>query len=417
MRNLFFHDAPTDDGGSLETLKDIGKQMGDAIKTGDETSKKVDTLANEIKEMQDITGESDADIKKLATNVARHDAKLESLLGKSGAQDYSMEFAKLIRAMYMEKIGAKMGPDEMIDGIHAKEYLEKAAITFTTTTDATAGYLIPEIFIPTITQLRHAYGGFYPMLTKITAPPGVGVLFNEESAKPVAAWRAAQHPGTLTEEATPMTWGQDTVTSILMYVLITIANEMLANPSLNFSSVATVRMLTAMNRKLEYGVIAGTTGNGEPSDGILADATDQGTMATMSFASLITFLKDCITDDESAEDTSVYKIGMTRWDALTLAGEQGVTAGSLIWGDAHRGIPNMLMGYELITHPAFNNGTAKYATLFDPSAISLVEDPGFGIDMSEHVNFKENKTALRVTQHYDWNLGIVAQMHKKIITA
>jgi len=306
--------------------------------------------------------------------------------------------------------------DELIMGKNAREVLQKAAATFTTTTDATAGYLFDDIMKPGITELGTVYGNFYPLVGKMKAPPGIGVLINEEAVDPVAAWRAAQG-GAMTEEPTPMSWGQDTVTSILMYVWITIANETLANPSVNFSALAVVRMMKAMGQKLEYGMIAGTTGDGEPSDGIIADATAQTTAASMTYALLIAFLQECIADDATAEDTSTKKIFMSRFDALTLAAEKGVAGGALTFGTGSAGIPDTILGYDLVTHPACNNGTAKHILLGDPSMITLVEDPSFGVDISPHIAFTNNASVLRVINHYDWNLGILAKWHKAIVTA
>jgi HK97 family phage major capsid protein len=415
MRNLFMFDADGDaGGGDMEALKTLGTKMGQSIEDTKELSKKVDEVANQI---ATLSADTDADIKKLATDSAKTQQHLAKAYGKSGAEDWLNQMVKFLQGVYSVKKGM-VTPEGDIYGEAIKDLVGKAAADFTTTTSATAGYLLPDVLLPGITDLKDLYGSLYPLVTKVKAPAGQSIKINSDAAHPVAAWRGTQLT-TITEEATPMSFGQDTMVSELLGSYIQIANELLMAPGVNFSAVATTRMLRAIMVKLEFGIISGTTGGGEPSDGIIADATDQGTIASLTWATLITFLKACLTDNDWAYDTGANTIILTPYDAMALAMELGAAQGAMIWGDSQNGVPGKLMGYNVLVHPAANNGTSKHILLGDLSTITLIEDSSFGVDISEHAGtaFVENASLLRCFNHYDWNLGQTAEWHKAVVTA
>lgn len=407
------YDADGDGGGAGEATKALAVEMAKVIKTNSDLVAKVDTLANDLVEAK-------ADTEKSARKTAEQAVLTEQLLavrhGKKGAQDVLMDFSKFIAGAYRAKNGLTIPDDWTIDGQKVKALVEKALVDFTTTTDATAGFLVPDILMPEIRELKDIYGTFIGQVTEITAPAGVSVKFNADAARPVAAFRA-QQGALIPEESTPMSFAQDSVVSELLGTHITIANEMLNAPGGNFSAVSTVRLMHAIVTNAEFGMIAGTTGAGYPSDGILADATAQTTLATMTFANLVTFLQECLADNEYSFNTQANKIFMTPGDLLALAGES--LAGALVWGKPEEGIPTRLLGYEMVTHPSFNNGSAKHVVLGDPKSISLVNDGKFSIDISPHAgtSFVDNSSILRAFNHYDWNLGHVTEWHKAVITA
>jgi len=323
MREMFYHDADADSGGAMEKFKELGDEMGKAV----ESNKALDAKTTEIADnLSTLKSETDTDIKKLAADTARLEAHLAKSYGPSGAKDYTNELNKWLRAVFAKKNRMDF-LDEEICGMPTADVMGKAAADFITTTAATAGYLVPEILLPGIIELQSLYGSFYPHLTKVTAPAGVSINMNLDAASPVASWRGTQL-STITEEATPMSFGQDTLVSELLGSYIQISNELLTAPGVNFAAVATARMLRAINTKLEFGVISGTTGGGEPSDGIIADATGQTTMASMTFALFIAFVQECVADNDSAYDTARNKIIMTPFNALALA-SQAVGASEL----------------------------------------------------------------------------------------
>jgi HK97 family phage major capsid protein len=409
-------DAPTDDGGdgSLAIIKQVGAKVDKMAEASEASSAKVEEIAEELATAK---VDSEKDLKAMANQVAQVRRDLSKIYGASGADDYLMELSKFLGALYCAKNGMKI-PEGQIAGEDIQDLVQKAAVDFTTTTAATAGYLLPSMLLPGITMLKDLYGNFYPEVTKITGTPGQSLLLNADAARPVASWRGAQAT-TIVHEATPMSFGQDTMVSELLGTYITIANELLMAPGVNFGGVSTVRMLKAILTKLEFGLIAGTTGGGEPSDGIIADATDQGTIASMTFALLGTFLKGCITVNDYAYNTQDNAIIMTPYDAISLAMEQGGSPGALVWGNALAGVPTTLMGYRLIVHPAANNGSNKHILLGDPKAISLIESASFSVDISGEAgdSFIHNESILRAFNHYDWNLGQASEWHKAIVTA
>lgn len=420
LRTMLRLDAPTDGGGgglSAAEFKALGEQMEKSISESRETAKKVAEVADELNTLKTDT---DADLARLAKQAVEVRGHLARKYGDSGAADYLNDMQKFLCGVAASRMGFKM-PEGDILGVPVKDVVGKAAADFTTTTDATAGYLIPDQLRPGIRELLDIYGNFLPRTTQVTAPAGHSLLMNRDAARPVAYWRSTQLSA-MTEEATPMSFAQDTVTSILCGTYIQIANELLRSPFINFAAVSTVRLIAAILRKAEFGVIAGTEAGDEPSDGIIADATDQGSIASMTFANLITFLQSCIEDNEYAFNPSRNVIIMTPTDAMALAAQSvGATelTGMLVWGNPRTGVPTTIMGYELIVHPAANNGTNKHVLLGDPSTITLVNDGTFSVDISGEAGsaFTENASILRALNHYDWNIGQPSEWHKAVVTA
>jgi len=422
------YDANDDGGGgatvTAKDLKDAAASVDRVHEAVQVSQAKVDEIANELVTLK---ADYERDLTKIAVDArdaAKAQVQLARVYGKSGSRDYLNDLSKFLRAGFIASKGGT--PDGIeIAGVEAKELLTKAAVSFTTTTDATAGYLMPDLLLPGIQELQDIYGNFYPLVTKVTAPAGVAVKINKDNVRPTAYWRGTQASG-LTEEATPMSFQQGSIISELLGTYIVIANELLNNPSANFSAVAVMRMVKAINDKLEDGLIKGLESGDEPSDGIIADATSQGSIASMTFAHLVTFLQSCIADNKYAFNPARNKIFMTPEDVMALATEAvgaSELTGMLVWGDPRKGVPTTFLGYEVIVHPSFDNGTNKYVMLGDPSTITLVEDGSLGIDYSPHASdgtkhaFVDNSTMLRVLGHYDWDIGITSEWHAAVVTA
>lgn len=405
------------DGDTVTLLKEIKETVGKSVQTAEATAAEVKEIAEELATLKTDT---DIDIKRVAQQAAQVRKDLAKSYGPSGATDFLMDTQKYLRGVFVAGKGGAIAETEEICGEKVSDLVLQSKADFITTTDATAGFLVPDVLMPGIRELLEIYGNLYPEVTKITAAAGQSLKFNKDAASPVATWRGTQL-STIGEEATPMSFSQTTIVSELLGSYIQIANELLRAPGVNFAAVSTVRMLYAILRKLETGLLAGTTGGGEPADGVIADATNQGTMATMTFANLLTFLQDCLTDNAYSSDTSRNKLFLTPTDALTLAGEQlgGSGDGMLIWGDSRKGIPTTFMGYDVIVHPAAHNGTSKHVILGDPTTISLVESAAPSVDISEHAGnaFIENASILRVFNHHTWDIGQPSEWHMKVVTA
>lgn len=432
MKNLWnisrpLFDKDGDGGGGGDVTKVLGEIKAEVTKGRERAEATASEIAKVATELATLKADTEKDLVKVAKQAAQVRRDLAMKYGPSGADDWLMDAQKFLRGVAVAKFGGKL-PEAEIGGEKVADLVQKAAADFTTTTDATAGYLLPDVLMPGIRELLDIYGNFYSNVTKVKAPAGHSIKMNLDSARPTATWRGTQ-VSTIVESGagnggadSTMAWTQDTIVSELLGSFVQIANELLRSPHVNFAAVATVRMLHAILRKLEFGLISGTTGAGEPSDGLVADAGDRGSIASLTFANLITFLQNCIASNEYAFDTLRNKIIMTPADALALASEAvGVSElkGMLVWGDPRRGVPTTIMGYELIIHPAANNGSNKHVLLGDPSTITLVEDSAPSVDVSEHAGnaFTENASILRVFNHYDWNIGQPTEWHKAVVTA
>lgn len=414
--------TPGGSGSTAKVLGDIAQEVRDINASVLGQQSKIDEVANELAGLKGDVAKDIGNLRENAAAAVKAQTVLAHAYGKDGARQFLSDFSKFLRGAFLHTQGRKVEGE--LAGSQLEEVVNKAAVEFTTTTDATAGYLVPDILLPGIAELQDIYGNFYPLVTKVRVPAGVQVLMNKDAARPVATWRAAQGSA-MTEESTPMSFGQETFTTELLGTFIFIANELLSNPSANFSAVAVARMVKAINDKLEDGLIKGTTGGGEPNDGIIADATSQTAIATATFANVVSFLQSCIADNEYAFNPARNKLFMTPTDVLALAAEavgSSELTGMLVWGDPRKGVPTTLLGYEVVAHPAFNNGS-KHIMLGDPSTITLGEDGAFSVDYSQHASsptrhsFISNSTMLRVMNHYAWNIGFAAEWHKAVVTA
>lgn len=417
--NLFRYEADTDGGGTA-VLKDIGEQV---IKIAANQKSLHETVhstllpvADQLKAMkadqEALTARMDAETKAIKA------ALKESHGGESGAADWLNMVGKAMIGLAQKKRHGSVDETIMFKGdMNLSQFVNKAAATFDTTTNATAAYLLPEILMPGFIELGDIYGNLWPMLTKFTAPMGQKVHISPQTTRPVARYRTTQG-GPMTEE--DMSFGRNTITTELVYVYLTIANEMINASGIGFAAIATAESLRAINRLNEYSILAGTDSGGAPSDGVIAVATDQGTMPSATFGNVINFVQDAIADNEVAADPTRNTLFVTPQDALALAAQAVGTSeltGMLVWGNPRMGIPTTLMGYPVVTHPGCYNGTSKHMLLGDPRKIFVGEDASYGVDFSEHVKFGDYETALRIVNHVDWVIPQTTEWHKVVVTA
>lgn len=421
IRNLFMFDAPVDGGGAA-----VLAQIGEEVVTIAANQKSLhETVHNTLMPLADQMKAMQQDNRSLAERMEAETKAIKAALkethgGESGAEDWLNDVGKFMIGLFQQKRHGRI--DEslvMSKGRVTRDVIAKTAATFDTTTNATAAYLLPEQLMPGIIQLGDVYGNLFPLLTTFTAPMGQKVHISPQTAKPVARRRTTQG-GTMTEEDTPMAFGRNTITTELVYVYLTIANEMINASGIGFAAIATAESLRAINRLDEYDILAGTDSGGAPSDGWIAVATDQGTVASATFGNVITFLRDSIADNEVASDPTRNALIMHPIHALDLATQAVGTSeltGMLVWGDPRRGIPTTLMGYPVVTHPGCYNGTSYHMLLGDPRKVYVGRDAAFGIDFSQDVAFKDYETALRVLNHTDWAIPLTTEMHKVVVTA
>lgn len=420
MRDLLLL-APDGDGGGAATLEQVAEKVLTIAANQKSLHETVNSTLLPLPEaIKALKADSEALTARMDAETAAIKAALkESHGGVSGAEDWLNMVGKAMIGLAQKKRLGSVDSSIMFKGdVNLAQMVQKALATFDTTTNATAAYLLPEILMPGFIELGDIYGNLWPLLTKFTAPMGQKVHISPQVARPVARYRTTQG-GAMTEEDTPMAFGRNTITTELVYVYLTIANEMLNATGIGFAAIATAESLRAINRLNEYSVLAGTDSGGAPSDGVIAVATDQGTMASATFGNVINFLQDCMDDNEVAADPTRSVLFVTPRDGLALAAQAVGTSeltGMLVWGNPRQGIPTTLMGYPVVTHPACYNGTSRHMLLGDPRKIFVGEDASYGVDFSEHVKFGDYETALRIINHVDWVIPQTTEWHKVVVT-
>jgi hypothetical protein len=180
--------------------------------------------------------------------------------GKSGAEDFLNETAKWIRGVHSVQKLHTDSTETFKNGQKVSDVV-KAITTHSTVVGtpagSTAGYLLPTLLRPGFVELKDIYGNFYPKVTKFNSPPGQSVTVNDQSANPVAAWRASQGTA-MSQESTPRAYNDDTLVPQLLYVYEFIANELITNPAINFAAMSVVQGVKAVNRALETAMISAT---------------------------------------------------------------------------------------------------------------------------------------------------------------
>lgn len=402
---------------SEEEFAALGKTMTSIAEGQKALGEKIEKTHEKVGVVQ---ADSEVDMAKMQAEVVALKASLNSMHGVSGTQDFMHEFNKYVRGIAGLSLHGKVPEDcELSGGVKIEDLYSgdptKAAVTFGTVTDATAGYLVPDMFIPSIIELRDLYGKLQPRLTSMTIPAGTKVKIPADLTRPVATWRGAE-PGAITQEATPMAFKQLDLLTELLGCYIIISNELLASPGVNFGAVASMRLIHAIVTKLEASVLAGVAATAGPSNGIITDATDQGNIASATFALVVGFIQACISDNDFASSAGDNALFMHPTDIMSLAA-QAVGAseltGMLVWGSPQSGAPPTLLGYEIISHPAMTNGTNRCMALGDPRTILLGESPSYSIDINPYAGtpYLANSSYLRAFNNYDWILGQAAEWH------
>jgi len=394
--------------------------MNDALETKfvDMTERMADAVEkfNGLAEAQQKAQEDSNDLRKIfiteqektALELVELRAFLTNKHGKSGADDWRRELQNFIVGVFYAKQGLPLP-----DGAKLANDHEIKAADFTTTTGATAGYLVPDFLMPDIMELARIHGNLYPLIgNKYTLPAGASLKVNSELALPSAYWRRAQG-GAITEASA--TYAQDTITSVLCGSIVKITNELLSQPGVGFADSISVKMVSAVVRAMETGIISGdTTGADDtdpPSEGIINDSgtNSQTDISNSTPAKLLAFLTECVADYEASSRMgenvlilSPAKLFAMAQDALTATGLTSM----LTFGDIHKGIPPTFFGYPIIMHPGAQVSTTHYGILTNPGALVLGESGQMAIDLNPLGDgWSSNESWLRVMTHVDWSMG------------
>lgn len=377
-------------------------ELAEASKANaDEARKAVEALTKTVGEVKSDLARAEESLGQKITEQRQY---LEVKHGKSGADDWYNLFGKWLSGAFAHYRTGNVPSELRIEGV---EY-GKADIT--TGTSGTS-YLVPAILAPEMFASKDIYGTIIPKCFKMTVPGGQQVNINAEATTPLAYWRKTQ--GAAMSEGT-QTWGQSSVTPVLVGSYITAANELLEIPGLGFAQKAAARMLRAIVVKEETSMLQGDsdalgTALDPPSDGILNAASgcsDVDNVAASTIAAHVNWMAACIDEYAPLINPAGVTLIMSPAKVMALAA-QTVNAtnlpGALTWADPVTGRPGRLMGYEYIPHPGCVISTTHYAIMADLSEVVYANSGKLSVDFNPWgSNFLSNQTDVRVMTHTDW---------------
>jgi HK97 family phage major capsid protein len=387
----------TPDAVDVQKVVDLAQASVDnadaARKAVEELTGKVDQVQSDLARQEEIAGQKFTEMRQY----------LETKHGKSGAEDYFNLFGKWICGMNAVHRGLPVPDDCKAAGLD----FEKATIT--TGTSGTA-YLVPSLLSPAMFESKNLYGSIISRMQRYTVAAGQQMAFNADATDPVAGWQAQ---GAAIAETTG-TWSQSTVTPKLVGSWVDAGNELLAVPGVGYGEKIAQRMLKAIVKAEETGILQGDDdgdddGTDPPSDGILTSTsgcTDKTNIAASTIAAYVNFIADCIDTYEGLIDNGEATLILTPAKAMALAA-QTVHAtnlpGALTWADPRTGLPGQLMGYEWVAHPGAKVSTTHYAILAELGEQVYANSGKLAVDFNPWgAGFKSNTTTIRVITHSDW---------------
>jgi HK97 family phage major capsid protein len=391
----------------------------DAIeKLSSELMPKVEELSTEAKEaiktakaneeaLSDLRKANEAQEEKIGIQGAKI-TELSQFLkfnhGKSGVQDFNNLFGKFVKGCWEHKRYGQVSDENQIEGY---EYGQKA---LDTTTDASAGYLVPDIMAATLYAAKDIYGTISPLMAKMTVPAGQSALINRENAKPVAQYRVAGQNEAI--PTTDPTYAQDTVTPMLIGSLITVSNELLEAPGVNYLGTVAPQMLRAIVVEEEDSFLNGQEAATQtsPSDGIIIEAgVDVGAavIGGNDLTDWLSFISEACAGNQHLYRPTESVIITTPAKVYALAASAvGTNVGqALSWADPVNGVPGRIIGYPFIGHPGAYT-TKDWAVMFNPAHFLIANSGKMAVDVNPlGSGFKTNSSDIRVFTHTDFSMN------------
>ena len=397
-------DVKTKEAPEVDATKVI--ELATASKENAEAARKaVEDLTGKVEQVQSDLEKQEAVAGRKFTEMRQY---LETAHGKSGADDWFSTFGKWLSGVWHLNQGNDLPDECKVEGV---DFHQKATIG--TGTSGTS-YLVPDLLMPAIFASKDIYGSIVSRCMKVTVPGGQTMNFNETATDPSAYWRTTQ--GNSMSEAT-LTWDQGSVSPVLVGAYVTASNELLAVPGVGYAEKAAQRMVRAIVKKEEAGILQGDddalgTALDPPSDGILTSTsgcTDVGSIADDTIAAYIDFLALCVAQYEGLMNNGMATLVLSPAKVFSLAAEVVSStnlAGALTWADPRSGLPGQLFGYEYVAHPsAVISGTpdTPYAILAEFGNVVYANSGRLSVDFNPWgSNFLSNATDIRVMTHTDW---------------
>lgn len=432
-------DKPPEGEPKLELNAEGLLELNGSVKEALEYMKSKDAKYEErAKAQEEATGKLEKAQEKYDKRITELKEYMEVEHGKSGLEDIRDMTGRWIKGASMAARGLAV-PDDCKHpnisfepdpsspasiGMEPVKFgptlLEKT--TSTTTTDATAGYLVPDILMGEIQVGREIYGPLLSRARRIPVPAGVTILVNSRTTNPSVYWRNAQ--GTdISAESNPI-YGQGSALPILIGAYSPVANELWNLPGTGFQADLLDGIVEAITKKEEQGIVFGDddalgTDVDPPSDGFTtstAGASDQTNLSAATLPVLTNFIGESVADYPMLTQTSGTFLALSpvkKW-ALAASAVGTAAANQLAWGDGITAPPPSVEGFQLIESQAMQDGSSvQWASLLRPQEDIFYCNSG---SMSVAFNpwlssaFLGNETWVRVITHTDWVFPIAAHI-------
>ena len=381
----------------IPKFDELAKANAEAVKVAEANASALADLEKANAAVEEKVGIAGAKITELKQFLAHTN-------GKSGEQDFDNLFGKWMTGCWEHTKFGRVSDQNKIEGY---EFEQKA---LDSTTAASAGYLVPEVMAAALYAAKDIYGTLTPLMAKMTLAAGQTALINRENAKPVAAYRVTGQNANI--PTTDPTYAQDTVNPMLIGSLITVSNELLGAPGVNYTATVAPAMLRAIVLAEEDSFLKGQEAATQtsPSDGIIIEAgVDVGAavIGGNDLTDWLAFIAEAAAGNEHLYRQTETVIVTTPNRVYSLAASAvGTNVGqALSWADPVNGTPGRIIGHPFLGHPGANT-TKDWGVMFNPQHFLIANSGKMAVDVNPlGSGFKTNSSDIRVFTHTDFSMN------------